>query len=374
MRPEAWNTLRKVGRASSGNRLELYSQGDAAYFAMWRAIRAARRRVWLETYILAADGVGRGTLRLLARAARRGCEVCLCYDAVGSYGFDAEELKELLAAGGRAMVFNPPFEPGGPPPQVRDHRKLLICDRRAFLGGMNVADEYAGPRLGSGFFRDVQVSVEGPAVADLAGFFREVAGKLRPSYFPDLDHGEPAGEHEVLVLASDQRREVWAVQRALRIALHRAESRAHLTSPYFLPTPRLARALIGAARRGVAVELITAGKTDSRLARAAGRYVYDRFLREGVRVLERTRGALHAKTMLVDDALAFVGSQNLDRWSDGRNLELAIAVRAPHMVEMLRQAQEESRRHSRPITLEDLGRAGWLTRLGRWVAFQLLRV
>ena len=374
MRPGAWNTLRKVGRASHGNRLELFAEGDAAFLAMWRAIRGARRRVWLETYILAADGIGRHTLGLLARAARRGCEVCLCYDAVGSYGLESGALDELVAAGGRVLLFNPPFEPGGLPPHVRDHRKLLICDRRAFLGGMNVADEYAGPLLGSGFFRDVQVAVEGPAVADLAFFFRQVAGELAPGEFPDLDHGEPAGEHEVLVLASDLRREVWAFQRALRIALHRAEFRAHLTSPYFLPTPALARALIGAARRGVAVELITAGKTDSRLARAAGRHVYGRFLRGGVKVLERTRGALHAKTVLVDDALAFVGSQNLDRWSDGRNYELAIAVRAPHIAELLRVAQEESRKHSSAITLEDLGRAGWLTRLARWVAFQVLRI
>lgn len=366
--------MRAVGRFSEGNAVDVYPDGDAAFHAMWKAIRAARRRVWLETYILASDGVGRRTLKLLEQAARRGCEVCVSYDAVGSFSLDLKDLEPLAEAGGRIMSFNPPFEPGGLPPQMRDHRKLLIADGRAFLGGMNVADEYAGTRLGNGFFRDVQASVEGPAVGHLAALFRQVARQVQPGAFPDLDQSGPVGTEEVLVLASDLRRQVRTIQKALRIALHRSERRALLTSPYFLPTPRLARAMVKACKRGVAVDLMTAGKTDSRLARAAGRHVYSHFLRAGVRVRERLKDTLHAKTVLIDENLAFVGSHNLDRWSGARNLELAIAVRAPQVVEALERFQGEGEEHSREVGLADLGKYPFLHRIGYWLAFQLLRL
>ena len=157
MRRAAWDLLRRPALASEGNRVDLHIDGDEAFRAMWRAIRAARRRVWLETYFLAADGVGRHTLTLLARAARRGCDVCVTVDAVGSLGLPDEALGELRKAGGRVLRYNPPFLVRLPP-QVRDHRKLLIADDVAFLGGRNFGDDYAGVLFGSGRSSIVPVS------------------------------------------------------------------------------------------------------------------------------------------------------------------------------------------------------------------------
>lgn len=373
MRRGTWSTLRRVGRASKKNAVELHLDGDEAFRSLWRAIRAARRRVWVEIYTLRDDAVGRHTLALLERAVRRGCEVLVLYDAVGSFELPGAVLEPLISAGGRVAAFNPPLAPTGEPPFARDHRKLVIADGRAFLGGLNLTRDYAGTRLGTGRFQDVLIAVEGPAVESLAAFYRQTARGLDPGAGHASDRVAATGPHEVVVLASDRRRHVRTIQEALRLALRRAERSALLVSPYFVPPPALARSMIVAARRGIDVRVVTAGETDSRLSRAAGRHVYDKFLRAGVRVFELDEETLHAKVAVIDGGIVFVGSYNLDRWSGYRNLELMLAVRAPALGARLTREFAEAT-GAREVHSEDERRRGIVERAGQWASFQLLRI
>ena len=373
MRRGFWSTLRRVGRSTTGNSLELSLDGDSSFRAIWKAIRSARRRVWVEMYIVEDDPIGRHTITLLTRAARRGCEVLLSYDALGSYSLPEAVLEELRAAGGRAAAYNPPLLPTGSPPFVRDHRKLVITDDRAFLGGLNLGVEYAGPRLGKNEFRDVLIALEGPAVESLAAMFRLSAGRLAPKARGSSSPSTSGGSHEVIVLASDQRRDIRTLQRALGVALKRAEYSALLVSPYFLPTPALGRGMISAARRGVEVRILTAGQSDSRLAQAAGRHAYPRFQAAGIQVAELQGGTLHAKAAVIDDEVVFLGSFNLDRWSGYRNLELAVATRSRELARDLQQEFGTAAKDARTVT-SDRTTYGLPRRIGHWLAYQLLRL
>ncbi|MCC7108562.1 MAG: hypothetical protein IT382_04700, partial [Deltaproteobacteria bacterium] len=164
--------LLPLGGASEGNDVTLFFDGDAAYDAMLGAIATAHHRVWLETYILEPDRAGRAFLDALQAAAHRGVDVVLLYDVVGSPHLGDDVLQPLRVAGVEVVAFNPlwrgRFGLRRLPILHRDHRKILVADDTGFCGGMNIAEDYAGPKHGNGRFRDTHAALQGPCVADLA--------------------------------------------------------------------------------------------------------------------------------------------------------------------------------------------------------------
>jgi cardiolipin synthase len=317
--------LAPLGAVSAGNRVTLHREGDALFDALWGEIERARERVLVNTYILAPDRVGRATVAALARAAERGCAVMLRYDALGSGDVACPELDHLLRVGGRVEAFNPvlTWRSRLSRKMVRDHRKVAVVDGRiAFCGGMNLSEAYAGERHGTGEFRDSHLALEGPVAADLEALFDERA---------PAEAAPVAGGALVQVLESNRWRKRRAIQRAMRRTISRAGERVWLTTPYFIPPPRLARAIRSAARRGVDVRLLTAGPSDVPFVRAIARHLYASFLRAGVRIFELQVRTLHAKTAVIDRVYSSVGSFNLDVSSDRYNPEVTVGVLAARL-------------------------------------------
>src|ERR1700731_532575 len=141
-----------------GNSVELLIDAAAHYEAWLKSIRAARRRVLLENYIIRDDEVGREFRDALVERARAGIQVAVIVDWLGCLGQSRRTFwAALRAAGGQVRVFNPP-QFGEPFGWIsRDHRKLLVGDR-----ARNVAP-----------WRDTGVAVSGPAVAELEAAFQE---------------------------------------------------------------------------------------------------------------------------------------------------------------------------------------------------------
>lgn len=370
--------LLPLGGSSDGNQITLFFDGDSAYDAMLAAIRSAKHRVWLETYIFEVDRAGTLFLQALLDARRRGVEVALLYDSVGSPRLHAEQLRPLVEAGARVAAFNPPFQlHSGLPALMRDHRKILLVDRGiGFCGGMNISEDYAGPKHGNGRFRDTHALVEGPAADDLDALFRATFLTATGGRLP-----APSGEIAPLaegvfaqVLASDVRRRKRHIQRALYHTVGRCLSRCLLTTPYFVPPPRLVRALITAAGRGVDVRLLTAGVSDVPLVAVAARHLYGHLLQGGVRIFEMEGRTLHAKTATIDGIYASVGSFNLDRWSFARNLEVSLTVVDEGLARHLEEQFHADLELCREITLRDHEMRGAWVRLKGWAAYRLLRL
>ena len=371
--------LLPLGGASEGNDVTLFFDGDAAYDAMLGAIATAQHRVWLETYILEPDRAGRAFLDALQAAARRGVDVVLLYDVVGSPHLSEGVLQPLRDAGVEVVAFNPlwrgRFALRRLPILHRDHRKILVADDTGFCGGMNIAEDYAGPKHGNGRFRDTHAALQGPCVADLADILR---ASVRTAGGPRLPAVPPPPPREggvfLQVLGSDVRRRRRHIQRALFHTVGRSLSTCFLTTPYFVPPPRLLRALVRARRRGVDVRVLTAGISDVPVVAAAARHLYGTLLGAGVRIFEMTGRTLHAKTAAIDGVYSSVGSFNLDRWSFGRNLEVNFAVLGPGLAQSLEQRMDEDLALSREVMREEHEARGWWDRLVGFVAYQLMRL
>lgn len=367
-----------VGGASEGNRLTLTTDGDEAFEQAYDAICRARERVWLETYIVEPDEVGEAAVEALAAAARRGCDVVLLYDRWGSPRFRSRHTAPIREAGGRVAVFNP-FWPwrklGRRVASIlhRDHRKILIVDDVGYCGGRNLTREYGGP--GPERFYDLTLRVEGPAVRDLASVFldslHEATGEALP--LPPAPPSHPEGAFAD-VLELNRRRRQHDLDRAILDRLEAARERCLLATPYFVPPAWFLEALVRAARRGVDVQICTAGESDVPLARTAGRHIYGDVLAPGVRIFEVQHPILHAKFLTIDGRESIVGSYNVDRYSERHNLEVGVATDDGALARRLEAVFSSLRADSEEVMLAAWQQRPYTSRFAQWLLYQLARV
>jgi cardiolipin synthase A/B len=317
-----------LGGVSLDNEPTIFVDGSDAFEALLKAIGSAQQRVWLETFIFVADGVGKLILSALCAAAHRGVEVLVIIDALGSNTLGDDDLKELRAAGAQVKRYNPVPLTSYLSQRLRwftrDHRKIWLVDDLGFTGGMNLADDYAGKRLGNNRFRDTQVLLQGTAVQELERLWLST-WKLVSAHKPlrVMVGAEPRDRGTwTQVLGGSRSTREQHIQRNLMHVLKKAKAKVWITTPYFMPPQSLLRTLGAAARRGCEVHILTAGKTDVPVARLAARYLYGRLLSAGVHISEYQAQTLHAKTLVVDGLWSSIGSFNLDRLSHQRNREV----------------------------------------------------
>jgi cardiolipin synthase len=265
---------------------------------------------------------------------------------------------------------------------LRDHRKILVVDgRTAFIGGVNISSVYstnkgaeraaASPAL---HWRDTHIRVEGPVVACLQRLFldhwRASAGRdpQAAMYFPLL---EDVGEHQIAVAACPAGRRRNPLYRALLSAIAGARYSIHVTAAYFVPTRRLERALIRAARRGVDVRLALPGISDVWAPLAAGRASYGRMLRAGVRIYERYNAMLHAKTVVIDGIWTTIGSSNIDWRSLLHNAEANVVVLDSGVGAEFETLFARDISESLELDLQRWSTRGWRARASEWFARKL---
>ncbi len=305
----------------AGNKVTLLRDGKATIPAMFAAMRAAKARINLEYFIFEdIDDNGARLSDLLVQALQRGVQVNLIYDSIGSDDTPTALFDRLKTAGAHLVDFHPvsPLD-GGVPTSIndRDHRKILVVDGRvAFVSGVNLSKVYMNPPTQKFFagetakretttlyWRDTDIKVEGPVVAQLQHLFLDTwqkqGGAALPDagFFPKLD---PAGTEVIQILGSSPDQPIPAYYVALLTAIRNAESRIWLTTGYFVPTNAERDDLIHAARRGVDVRLLLPGESDSDLALEAGHDSYSDLLEAGVHIYERHGSILHSKSVVID--------------------------------------------------------------------------
>jgi cardiolipin synthase len=361
-------------RMLPGHRVRLLFGGRDAYTAMLEAIAAARSEILLETYIWASDENGRRFVDAVCIKAQEGVSVRCIIDGAGSFGFSGSDLDRMREAGVRLSIFHPV----GPWRmrwgwQVRDHRKLLIVDRRvAFAGGMNLGNDYAPLDWGGSGWNDVHAELEGPVLHDLQRLFEVSWRYSSPETFepgheerkvlpgPVPIHGSPTRVQAIAVGRFFARR---LIQHHLQHAIVAARERIWIEAAYFIPNRSLRGALKRASRRGVDVRVIVPRNLDVPGLSHASRYTWGSLLRAGVRLFEWIPGMLHSKTLCIDGVWCTVGSYNLDSRSLIYNWEVTLAVLDTGVAGKLEQKFTEDLQLCEPVDLEGWRRRGWLQKL-----------
>jgi cardiolipin synthase len=363
--------------ATTGNEVELLINGEATFASILAGIERARDYVLVQFYILRADGVGNQLKNCLIERAHAGVRCHLLFDEVGSLGLTRAYLGELRDAGVQVRPFNTRkgrtnrFQVN-----FRNHRKIVVVDgQEAWVGGLNVGDEYLGLDPKIGFWRDTHLRLAGPVVQS-----------VQVSFLEDWSWAAD----EVLQLSWDPRRagpEARAIAHAVPTGpadsietctlffvglIHRAEHRLWIASPYFVPDQQFVTALQLAAIRGVDVRIIIPETSDNPMVGMSHWSYLESLEAVGIRVYRHQKGFMHQKVVLVDHEFSTVGTANFDNRSFRLNFEITVAVADRDFNRAVGRMLEDDMADSEPMTLAELqARPFWfrfLVRLARLAA------
>ncbi|WP_041532987.1 phospholipase D-like domain-containing protein [Pelobacter propionicus] len=353
------------------NRVALLPDGESFFRAFLTAIRSARYVILLEYYLIRNDRTGSVVVAELARAVVRGVRVMLIYDYIGCMDTPSSFFRSLAQQGIELIPFNvPSFRRGIRWFDRRDHRKMMVIDGcRAFLGGFNIGDEYAGIASPPQRFRDLGFSVEGSAVRELIGIFNET-WQMEVGQLPELPRvrgvspgSSSHGEANVAFVSGGPHQRSSYIRHAFLVNIASASEDLLIVNPYFVPGPRIIRSLLRAVRRGVRVRLLLPARSDVPLVLLVGRSSYGALLKGGVEIYELEDGILHAKVMLVDGERTILGSANLDQRSFHRNFEINGIIDSSSFGAQIRRVVEREVVASRRVTLHGHERRGLVTRM-----------
>jgi cardiolipin synthase len=328
--------LGRVGMATTGypmrtsTRVDLLVDGGATYDAIIAAIAAAQRHVHVEYYIFVGDRSGALVRDALIERARAGVHIRLLLDGVGSARLRRAFIAPMLEAGVHLAWFHPvrwwltPFL--RPKLNLRTHRKIVVCDGLVgFTGGINITDD-ENERVNPAAYHDLHLRFEGESVRWLQTAWLEDWHYATGEVLGESEAFAPTPEGAICtqILPSGPDNPWEPIHRVHVEAIHRAERRVWLATPYFVPSQAALFALGGAAMRGLDVRLLIPKRSDSLLVDASARSYFHRLQETGVRIYLYGQRMLHAKALLVDDGFAVIGSANFDSRSFRLNFELSV--------------------------------------------------
>ncbi|MEM1332046.1 MAG: phospholipase D-like domain-containing protein [Actinomycetota bacterium] len=325
---------------TTGNEVEVLTNGDRIFAAMLDAIDRAERDVDFVTFVWWKGEITKRFAASFAAAAARGCRVRVLVDQLGGRKISDELIEQMRSAGVEFRWFRPLFDkvPKVVEANRRTHRKILVCDGRVgFCGGVGIAEEWCGDARHESEWRDTHLEVRGPVVAGLHSAFLDnwvdhPDEELDPANEYELDFAEH-GRSTCFVVrgaAETGSSDVWNLMMALVTLARRSVT---IATAYFNPDDQMLHALSSAVERGVFVTLLVPGEhADKRFIQIAGEQSYAELLDAGVSIVEYQVSMMHAKVVTVDGVIATVGSCNLNQRSMQHDEEANVVVVDPVVV------------------------------------------
>ncbi len=337
---------------------EILPDTEAYYPRLEEAIDGAEQYIHFQTYVWRPDDVGQRYLDALVRAAKRGVEVRLLVDELGSPEAKTEYFQPLVEAGAEfswcltvhprrnRFFFN-----------LRNHRKIQIVDSRiAFVGGMNIGREYEGRNKDVGPWHDMQMSVSGPVINELQLTFLD-DWAFATGEQVEGDHlwckAKTQDPIPAAVIRSGPDREEQPFLKSFIYLCNHAQKRLDLYTPYFAPDEAMLLAIGMAAERGVRVRMIIPTLNEHQYMVDLGRAFYENLMRSGVEFYELPDAVHHAKVYIADDDWVMIGSPNLDIRSIRLNFEVGLLFSHRSTVEALDKVYDGFYERSDRVALDE---------------------
>ena len=349
-----------------GNQLQLLIDGEETFEQIFHAIRRARQYLCVNFFIVKNDQLGVRFQQALIERARAGVRVYFLFDEIGSHKLPRRYLKELRAAGVTCHSFGinrywwSRFQLN-----FRNHRKIVISDGKlAFIGGLNVGDEYLGRNQRFGKWRDTHLAMRGPVVQAVQLVFLE-DWFWAANQVPELHwHTQPEPADQVAaVIPTGPSDPADSWQLIVAEAANSARRKLWITSPYFVPDEGVLTALQTAAIRGVDVRILIPARSDHLLVSLSAFSYYEQSIPYGVKIYRYHSGFLHQKVLLIDERLAAVGTANLDNRSFRLNFEITAFSSDQAFVAKVAQMLANDFDQSTEARVEDFTRKPFMFRI-----------
>lgn len=319
----------------NGNQVELLVDGEATYASIQKGIEEARDYILFQFYILRADDIGDRFKQQLIRKANEGVAVYLMFDGLGSSALKKDWLDEFHQAGVKVAAFNTRKGSGNRfQINFRNHRKNVVIDgKSAWVGGLNVGDDYLGedPKLSP--WRDTHLRIDGPSALMAQMLFLSdwhfaddtiIEGL---AWQPQAAVSEAADKGmDVLVLGSGPADELETASLFFTNALNIARQRIWIATPYFIPDDATMVALRLALLKQLDVRIITPALNDNWFVRHASNVYLSELSQLGAKIYFYDKGFMHQKVMLLDTDVSMIGTVNFDNRSFRLNFEVTGVV------------------------------------------------
>lgn len=364
----------------TGNTVALLPDGQQKWRILKQDLEGARSSIYIDNYRFCTDSAGTIVAGILRERSLKGVDVRIILDKPANTEEHLRELSTLEEDGVELDLFRFPvmlLDYLWPKNAThRDHRKIVMVDgKTGYLGGRNIQDEY--------FFdwRDADIRITGPAVADMAAVYME--NQMRVD--PELDSIEVADNLElaaredivpeleqfsdvtVQIISDSPTDKSLPMRNCFEWAIKNAKEYFWFYNPYTPPPSSTIKALKEAASRGVDVRWIVPSINDVGLEKWMGESMYKELLQAGIRIWEWQDHILHAKQFMTDDALTAVGSVNMDNLSFFLNYEVEALV---YDEAATRHASErflaELEQNCIEVTLEDVRRWNFFRVFRNW--------
>ena len=352
----------KVGK----NTLQIYDFGSDLYDAMLAAIDNAQESIYLESFIWKGDETGQAFKDHLQRKADEGVEVYAIYDHFGNMVVPREFKSfppniHVLAY----QAFTRPWHLIDPRHYALDHRKLLVVDGHiGFIGGYNIGSEYATK------WRDTHLSIEGPAVADLAQSIIEFWNQYHQKKDHITRHYPRTFDPLIHLSGTSALRMTFPIRDMYIEAIDRAEHTIHLANAYFVPDRVLLESLIAASQRGVDVRVIVPWISNHRVVDWLTHGYFTSCLNAGIRIYGYNN-MLHAKTCTIDGQWSTIGTANLDRLSAVGNYEINVEVYSNALAKQMEELFKCDTTNAFELTMEKWAKRPWYVVLSEEILLPL---
>jgi cardiolipin synthase len=251
----------------------------------------------------------------------------------------------------------------------RTHRRIMTVDGWiGFCGGFAIDDRWRGNARNPLEWRDTNIRVEGPVVAQLQHVFLEdwvhTTGEVIHGgrQFPPI---EPQGEILAQAVSSSRADQSSMAKLQYYMGIQAARRTVWIENAYFVPDSQIRQGLVQAAQRGVDVRVIVPGKySDSPNVRLASRFHYGELLDGGVQIYEYLPTMMHNKVMVVDGIWASIGSINFVNRSMKKNAEANISVYDRGFAAQVEKMIEDDLTRCERFTKEKWKKRGLLARFG----------
>ena len=353
--PEKFSTLTNfIARAGNSplcanNEVKLLINGDEKFPTLLKALANAKSHIHLEYYIYEDDITGNQIGEILIKKAQEGVEVRFMYDDFGSHSLSSSFIQKLDAAGVKtAPFYKIKWYLFANRINYRNHRKIIIIDGViGFIGGVNMSDKYRNDldTINHLFWRDTHLMINGQATTRLQNLFicdwnfcsnEQLA--YNDVYFPNVEIQQAVEGEVVQIVSSGPDSPQPFIFYSLLQAISVAKKSIYITTPYFIPGESLMDALIIAIHGGLDVKVIVPGISDSKMVNAAASAYYTELLKCGAKIYQYNKGFVHAKTIVIDDDLAIIGSANMDYRSFDLNFEVNAMVYSKTIAKQLTTA------------------------------------
>lgn len=349
---------------------EYLTPGESFFERLCKELEKAEKYIFMEYFIIEKGQMWDTVLEILKRKAREGVEVKMIYDDLGCIQtLPNRYYKSLRESGIEVQVFNV-FTPSVDIfVNYRDHRKITVIDGKiAFTGGNNLADEYINAYVKHGYWKDSSILVRGDAVWSFTIMFLQMWNYCGEN-ITDCEKyktDEKAESDGIALPYGDSPLDNNLVGETIyRQIIDKANEYVSITTPYLILDNEMMTALCSAALSGVKVTIITPNIPDKWYVHMITRSNYAQLIDAGVEIYEHTGSFIHAKTIVSDDSVAVVGTQNFDFRSFYFHFECGILLYESKTIGDVREDHLNVIEKSHRITAEECSAVAWPVRILR---------